>query len=60
MVTNELTFCSEYLNLNHLPMLKACLFDLGLNVAFNNLSVILWRCLDVAGSSMLKIIPGFR
>ena len=31
----------------------------GLNVAFNNLSVISWRCLDVAGSSMLtfRVLP---
>ena len=34
-----------------------CLFVLfGLNVAFNNLSVISRRCLDVAGSSMLTFI----
>ena len=35
------------------------LFDFGFNVAFNNLSVILWRCLDVTGSSMLtfRVLP---
>ena len=35
--------------------LFVCLFDsFGLNVAFNNLSVISRRCLDVAGSSILS------
>ena len=42
------------------PTIKlVCLFDLGLNVAFNNLSLILRRCLDVGGSSMLtfRVLP---
>ena len=31
----------------------------GLNVAFNNLSIISWRCLDETGSSMLtfRVLP---
>ena len=39
---------------------RLCLFVwVGLNVAFNNLSVISRRCLDVAGSSMLtfRVLP---
>ena len=38
----------------HVGMTKVCLF--WFNVAFNNDSVISWRCLDATGSSMLTFI----